>query len=411
MRGQYKVLIPTIAMAALAPPAVQAQSLNTWSLPEPEQTTPSTVQGPVDAENPSVRPVQPQERPAGQPSASVTPTPVPTITPPPAVRAPQPTATANSSPASRESAGTSTAPARPQPSRTPETTNSVSPAPTASPTATAVPPLPEPAVREMSQSAGAEPGAFEAPPAASESQSSWWWWALPVALAVLGLLIFLRRRAAPTAQTPARAAPAPQPTPQPKRAPLVTPKAEAPPAAKPAATPEDISIALQPVMMRLSLFYATLQFRLTVTSSEDREALSVFGDLSSAHASLSRDEQLAPPLESLAQLHTLPEIGPGKSCELKGEVQLPLGAIRALRRSGGAFFVPLVRLCLVGADGTALRRVFTLGIPGGESGLAPLRIDTGPRNFESLAAREIEAARDLPLNMESLPLDPQRAAG
>lgn len=191
----------------------------------------------------------------------------------------------------------------------------------------------------------------------------------------------------------------------------MTPKAEAPPAAKPAATPEDISIALQPVMMRLSLFYATLQFRLTVTSSEDREALSVFGDLSSAHASLSRDEQLAPPLESLAQLHTLPEIGPGKSCELKGEVQLPLGAIRALRRSGGAFFVPLVRLCLVGADGTALRRVFTLGIPGGESGLAPLRIDTGPRNFESLAAREIEAARDLPLNMESLPLDPQRAAG
>jgi hypothetical protein len=164
-------------------------------------------------------------------------------------------------------------------------------------------------------------------------------------------------------------------------------------------------------MMRLSLFYATLQYRLAVTSSEARGPLYISGDLSSAHASLSRDEQLAPPPESLAQLHTLPELVPGKPCELKGEIQLPLGAIRALRRGGGAFFVPLMRLCLIGADGTALRRVFTLGIPGGGNGLAPLRIDTGPRNFEPLAAREIEAARDLPLNMGSLPLDPQRAAG
>ncbi len=403
MRGHYKILIPTIVSAAVLPLAAHAQSLSDWSLPEPEKTASPTVQGPVDAQNPSVRPAQPQAGPTAQPSASTAPTPVPIITPPP------PQANATSAPTSRPTAGAATAPTRTEQARAPET---ASPAPTASPTvtATAAASSPEPVASEMPEQASPAPETVEAPAAPDEATWSPWWWALPIAIVALVLLVFLRRRrTAPPEQVSARVAASPQPKPAP--APLPTPEAEPVPAPRPAASPEPVSVTLEPVMMRLSLFYATLQYRLTVTSSERRAALNISGDLSSAHASLSRDDQLAPAPESLAQLHTLPELAPNEPLELKGEVQLPLGAIRALRRGGGAFFVPLVRFCLIGEDGTALRRVFTLGIPGSSAGLAPLRIDAGPRNFEPLAAREIEAARELPLNIGSLPLDPKRAAG
>ena len=163
--------------------------------------------------------------------------------------------------------------------------------------------------------------------------------------------------------------------------------------------------------MRLSLFYATLQYRLSLKASSSQPALKVTGDLISAHASLTREEQLAPQPDNLPTLHSLPGLKVGEKMELKGEIQLPLTAIRALRQGGGSFFVPLARFCLVTEDGTALRRVFTVGSPREGAGLAPLRIDAGPRDFTPLAASEIEPARQFPLNAGSLPLDPQRVAG
>lgn len=258
-----------------------------------------------------------------------------------------------------------------------------------------------------------------------------WWWAAAAALAAIALGLFLLKRRGRNVpeweeeeeeealpQPVANAEPLPEPEKQPAsvaelpRRPLPQPNfSPTPPAPAQAELPEDISVSFEPVTMRLSLFYATLQYRLVLTATGTRAPLKVLGDLISAHASLTQDEQLAPPPESLPQIHALPGLSSREPVELKGEIQLPLAAIRALRQGGGAFFVPLVRICLIGEDGTALRRVFTLGLPGGAAGLAPLRTDTGPRSFEPLAAREIELARQLPLRTGTLPLDPQRAAG
>jgi hypothetical protein len=401
MWGRFKITIQTAALMALAglPPQALAQSVSGWSLPEPEDTATARAPGPVDAQNPVVLQPQPESGPSSAPPVSASPsprptiTPLPTITPPPTIAPPAPRAATAAAPADRPT----TAP----------------PEPAASPAA--IPAEPEAPAAPAGETATPQPSVAQAP----DSSGPQWWWALAAALAAgagfLGLFLF-RRRAPQTPawegealEQPEREAAEPDASPSPPAAlgPIPAPSFT-PPAAAPGGT---IAVALEPVSIRLSLFYATLRYRIALTASEARAPLTLLGDLISAHASLSQDEQLAPSPRDLPQLHALPGLAPGETALLTGEIQLPLPDIRALHRGGGAFFVPLMRICLIGEDGTALRRVFTIGLPGSGAGLAPLRIDTGPRSFEPLAAREIEAARRLPLKTGTLPLDPQRAAG
>lgn len=163
--------------------------------------------------------------------------------------------------------------------------------------------------------------------------------------------------------------------------------------------------------MRLSLVYATLQFRLLLRTQTEIPAGKLLGDMISAHGSLPQSMQLAPPPEALGVLQPIPPLAPGQTLDVKGELRLPLNAIRPLQQGAASFMVPLVRLALLGDEGTSphleLGCVFTVGIPGSGPALAPLRLDTGPRDFATLAAREIETARRTAL----LALDPARAAG
>lgn len=408
MRGRCKIPLFTIPLVALAslPALASAQSLGDWSLPEPEKTSSPRAEGPVDAQNPIVRPATPEPSPAPAPIPTITPLPVP----------PESTiATPAGAPPARPTSA-------PRPAARPGASQTV-PAPSASSATITPEPLPGPTpLPEQS------PLAQDRAPPAPAAHTGWplWWWALPALVAAIGagLFLFRRRRreaalewdemagpeSTPDAGTPDLPPEAePQVAPSPPRAqPLPLP---AFPPAAPTAIQDDISLTLEPGTMRLSLFYATLQYRLAVTAASPRPPLKVMGDLISAHASLTREEQLAPQPDSLPVLHSLPGLLPGEKIELKGEIQLPLTAIRALRQGGGAFLVPLVRFCLIAEDGTALRRVFTVGIPGNGAGLAPLRIDAGPRNFEPLAAGEVEAARQFPLEAGSFALDPQRVAG
>ncbi|HKT86636.1 MAG TPA: hypothetical protein VJQ77_11200 [Novosphingobium sp.] len=413
MRGRFKIpslTIPFVALASL-PALASAQSLNTWSLPESDKTSAPKAEGPVDAQNPVVRPAEPEARPAPAPVPIITPLPVP-----PASATP---ASAEQIPASPTPApGTSS---RPRAGGAPE---AASPAP--SPSAAAALPEPAPSQAPAPIEPSAVPDESAAAPApAAETGWPTWWWAIPAAVAVIAAGLLRSRRRRPEAleweETPERQpsdhADRPVPAPEPEAAPARPPArplpapAFSPTSRGPAAVQDDISLVLEPVTMRLSLFYATLQYRIRIRATSSCPALRLSGDLISAHASLTREAQLAPQPDSLPALHRLPGLAAGDEAELKGEMQIPLPAIRALRRGGGAFFVPLARFCLVAEDGTALRRVFTVGIPRDGAGLAPLRIDAGPRNFEPLAASEIEAARLLPLQAGSLPLDPQRAAG
>lgn len=424
MRGLFnarKCSVLAVALASVSAPA-HAQSVGTWSLPEPDATSTPRAQGPVDAQNPVLGPTTPPTGPADAPSATAH-TPAPSIAPIPVITPPPPRESENTPPpaVARPSASVSTA--RPEQVESPQV------APTAESSLRAIPEQAQtPAVQAESsaypQSLGNQTG--------SETTSAWWW-AVPAALvlAAAGVGLFLLRRRRPqtlewrevTAWQPAPeaepdAAPATSPTePKPATSPAETaplrplPTPGFPPSPAPAAPRGGIAVDFEPVSIRLSLFYATLQYRISLKAAEACAPLELSGDLISAHGSFTQEEQLAPQPGDLSTLHTLPALAAGETAELKGEVQLPLSQIRALRRGGGSFLVPLARFCLAGEDGTALRRVFTLGPAGGGAGIVPLRIDTGPRSFQPLRAREIEAARNFPLQTRTLPLDPQRAAG
>lgn len=187
----------------------------------------------------------------------------------------------------------------------------------------------------------------------------------------------------------------PQPL-SPEPAIALAPLAPQPEQTVPIALLAGTELTFEPVGLRLSLVYATLQYRVTIVAGSELVAGRLLGDMIGAHGSIPPEQQLAPALDSLGSLKAVPPIAPGESVTLSGEIQLPLNAIRPLQQGNASFFVPLVRLCLVAEDGPAMRRVYTVGIEGGGAGLSPLRLDTGPQEHRNLAAREVEAARDYP---------------
>lgn len=392
---------------AVAAPA-SAQSSNTWSLPEPT-AAPSAprAQGPVDGQNPVVRPsAEPTLAPSPAPVRPA-PSPVPTLRPAP----PPPTRTA---PASRPSASPSLTPT-PTPAPAPSPTATASIAPETGPVASPTPVVPD-APTAPAADAAPPPAQIDTPPVAADGNSwpTWWWLAAGGVIAVLaGLFAFSRRRRArterqdwaepqDTAPIAAEAPPAPEAAPSDASAafppaplapqPAFTPSVQAP-------TAESLDLSFEPLGLRLSLVYATLRYRVTITAGAGLPAGHlIIGDVMGAHASIPPEQQLAPPLETLAKLKAVPTLAPGETATLTGELQLPLGAIRPLQQGNASFFVPLVRLYVVGEDGEiALRRVFTIGIDGGTATLGPVRLDTGPQEHRQLAAREVEAARQFPL--------------
>lgn len=432
MRGTMTKTATLSATAALAGALILAGGAATpalaqaaWSLqPGTDATQAPRPSGPVDAQNPVV--VRPSTAPDDAPSPQVT---LPAA-PPPQVKAPAATPSAAPSQAAprpraseapaqpaAQSAARPTAPANATaPSASPPPSTSPvaeAPQPVASPDSTPfVPPAPEP-------SAAPAPQVGQAAPA-----SHWpeWWLAIPVALllAAGGIFALLRRRAAPatawdeagmepepeeeeaplaprTAAPEVAAAPRPAPAPvTPPPSPSIAPALAPQPA--PLATPR-AEVTFEPALMRQSLVYATLVYRMTLTAPPEGlpEGAVIAADMISAHASFSQAEQLAPDPATVQLRHRFGALAPGETREVKGEIQLPLNAIRPVRQGNAALFVPLLRLFLALPDGAIERRVFSLGLPSeGKSdgaGLAPVRIDTGPRDHSPIQAREIDAAR------------------
>lgn len=268
----------------------------------------------------------------------------------------------------------------------------------------------------------AAPGFVTQPPAApsspqgiavsSDVASAWpdWRWALPVlAVAIAGGFAWARRRRPASIDTweetvaePVAEEPAPAPESMPPT----------PPRPAPARAIASGLLEFEPIALRLSLVYATLQFRLRLTAQTAIPAGRVLGDMISAHGSLSQAVQLEPEPDELGLLRPFPPLAAGEVLEAFGELRLPLKAVRPVQQGGAAFMVPLVRLALLGDPDPAaplleLGCVFTVGVPGHGPALAPLRFDTGPRDFTDLDAREIPAARRTSVTA----LDPARAAG
>ncbi|WP_232495494.1 hypothetical protein [Novosphingobium kaempferiae] len=406
MRGKLSIFAgagtTALILSATAPAA--AQSANTWSLPDPSATpTGQRAQGPVDAQNPVVRP------------STSAPEPVPTIAPPPPTVRPMPVPSATATPSPRPTpratptAAPSTAPVTPRATATPtpeptaSTPVQTAPSPSASPVPEAAAPVPTPA-----------PSA--APilePASTDTAWPTWWWAAPMALvaAIGGVVALTRRRSRPdqVEWEAEEAAPVAAPVPQPSFAPPPPPPAPVPQPAPVASAPSPTGpeLAFEPVGLRLSLVYATLQYRLTVTATAPMEAGHLLGDMIGAHGSIPPEEQLAPAIENLTPLKPVPALAAGESATISGEILLPLNAITPVRQNSASLFVPLVRLCLVSSVASpAVRRVYTVGTAG-SAALTPLRLDVGPGEHRTLAAREVEAARAYPVQSARL----QQAVG
>jgi hypothetical protein len=228
---------------------------------------------------------------------------------------------------------------------------------------------------------------------------------------VLGLAAFLllrRRRTIVSSEEEAEISPEPDvPASVPLTSPLPTAAAETPTerfkhqTASSVVEPFTIATGFTAQAVRLSLVYATVQYELDVANDGLTELpeLQVRADLSSAHASLGTREQLAPDPEQMEAKHTLAALAPGETVKLKGEVRVPLQQVVPLAKGNARFFVPLVRFAILAQDGTAVRRVFTLGPRDPGSGaITSVRLDAGPRNLRELDAREIEAARGFTLD-------------
>ena len=417
--GRSAVVSGVLAALALGHP-VLAQDAGTYSLPSGSRPTAPAVQGPVDPENPVVAPRNPRDE--------ATPTPAPSASP--RIVRPAPTATLTPSPTPTRPPSRAQTPAEPAPRPTPTVTprpqeEAPSPAPAATPVE---PPLPTLLPAEPTPT----PSATPTEPAASEetgSNTPFLVGGLVVLLLAAGAVLLRKRRrsgrtpsgretiaAAPVAPEPPHAAPPPRPVPPLASSPRPVPAPVQPtsPAAEPMlAAPVDpaealpLAIAYRPQAIRLSLVFATLAYELDVTNagSVPTPELELRADLSSAHAAIPVQEQLAPTPASLERKQTLAPLAPGETARLKGEVRLPLQDVHSLVKGTARFFVPLARFGFVTPDHRLVRRVYTVGpvTPGSEA-LASVRLDAGPRNLRELAAREIEAAR-------AFALDPAPAAG
>lgn len=380
----------------LAPVPAAAQDTPVFSVPTTRPTTNPRAQGPVDEDNPVVRP---SPRPVLTAVPTFTPAPAPTTAPGQTAPQPRPgtapAAVRTPAPRIAQPAGTQPAPAARPDSLA--TGSAAAPAidPLATPTITAEGAVPA----AMPSDAFTLPNASDSAPAA---QSGWYWpWIAGGAtlLAALFGILWWRRRKPVTAlfefEPPVVRQPAPQPAPVPAAPRPASAPVVAPPFA--AASTGALAISLEARRMSASLMATTLSYALTLTNTTDQPltALAVEGDMIAAHGSLPADQQIAGDTQRLELRHALVTLGPGESAEFVGDFRLPLATLVPIRAGDAALFVPLARLRIEAstAAGTPLVQVQTWVVgelpeqPG--AALRPFRLDLGPRTYSRIGQRTV----------------------
>jgi len=220
------------------------------------------------------------------------------------------------------------------------------------------------------------PGAIAAP---ADQGGSLWPWAAAV-LAALGAIGFagwrLWRRRSSTA-------PAAMPS---VERPRVLP---ATPAAPAAAAPEPLQVTLEPLRLSLTLMNATLAYRLEIANRGAASIvdLSIGADMISAHASMTREQQLSGPGAEAAMMQRIERIEPGQSRIVEGEFRVPFTQIVPIRQGSAALLLPLARFRLAAEGAAPVVRTFVVGQPGAGAALQPFRLDLGPRVYPKLAQR------------------------
>lgn len=410
----------SVAMAALVfACAAQAQnpgSVDDYRLPPAPSPAAPAAQGPVDSQNPVARPSTPAPASPSTQEPSAQPAAVPRIELP---EAPSTAAPAGPQRVQRRERPVATQ-ALPTPAAAPtDTTDTAVTTEAAGPPVALPAPVPAPAADTPAASAsGTRPDVWLAVAAGGA-----------LLAAAIGILLWRRRKPTPTPadepmfEAPAVDAPAIEPepaspaaTPAPNPAPPPFAEAASRPMPHPAFAAPPLDIQLTVETLRLSVVYATLSYRLTLTNPGQAPlgTLRISGDLASGHASLPIGQQLLLDGDGLDGQHELPGLAPGETAALKGELRLPLAQVIPLRAGSALFFAPLARFLIEaggkdepGANPSANpsarfseSRVFTVGLPSDRPGgsMQPLRLDLGPQLFRELDQREIDLAQWLPLD-------------
>lgn len=365
------ILALPAAVALLAPVAPAAATVGDFRLPpaQPDRQPPPDRQGPVAPDVPESRRAAPAPSPS--PTAQQ-PAPAPTIVPPQIDLPPASTAARGTTPrreASEPARAGGPAP-RAAVSASPEPMPSGSPAPVAATAGPTTPAVINPATRPE-----------------ANAGSIWTWLAASLALlaglALAGWVWLRRSRGSAPVAVPEIERPrvAPEPAPPPFSA---APPAAAPaPAAVPA---EPLQVSLEPLRLSLTLMNATLAYRLEIVNRGPNPltGLVIGADMISAHASMTREEQLSGPGKAAGAPQRIERLEPGESRVVEGEFRLPFGQIVPIRQGNAALLLPLARF-RVEADGAGpVVRTFAVGQPGTGSALQPFRLDQGPRVYPKL---------------------------
>jgi hypothetical protein len=399
-------LIALIMALALTRPAPAQDSVTDFQLPPaPTPSATPSAQGPVDPDNPFA--TRPSPRTTATPSA--VPTPRPSIALPPVTA---PVMTTTPSPEPRATSAT------PQPQASQRVVPSAVAQPQAPSSEAGTMPsrsdsIAVPADAATPPTREASPVATTQPPVEAASSREWsdlWLLALAglglllAALAGASLLTKQRRARRTQSEDAQESLVPPQPNAPAALAPsgraVVPPRRTVPAQAN---AVQGMTLTIEPTNLRVSLAYATLTCRATITNNFQSAIgpIAILGDLATAHRAVDQRAMLAPAIDDLEPLATIDGIEPGTANEQRIEVKLPLNLVAGFRKGGRQFFVPLVRLALVPADGPTQRGIWTVGTAG-SARLGPICADT-PRLFKDLAAIEIETER-------WLALDPVRAA-
>jgi hypothetical protein len=163
--------------------------------------------------------------------------------------------------------------------------------------------------------------------------------------------------------------------------------APAAPQPAPLVSAEPLQVSLEPLRLSLTLMNATLAYRLELANrgTAPLTGLAIGADMIAAHASMSREEQLAGPQGGGAPAQRIERLEPGETRVVEGEFRLPFPQIVPIRQGDAALLLPLARF-RVEADGARpLVRTFVVGQPGQGSSLQPFRLDQGPRVYPRLA--------------------------
>lgn len=156
-----------------------------------------------------------------------------------------------------------------------------------------------------------------------------------------------------------------------------------------------VTFAMEARKFSLTLMNATLAYTVTLTNTSDAPVmgLTLYGDLTGGNAATAQDVQFAGPSTEVSALHTIDQLAPGETRELRGEMRLPLAAITPIRQGAGVATLPLARFRLAGGADEAAPRIYAVGEASkagqtdSHAALTPFRLDQGPRIFNQIVLR------------------------